>query len=337
MKKLRMAILLLILMGLAVAASPVHAAMSNPDSTPTCEISVWRNNLETGDFTVLIYANIPYASPPTTPVTEAFVWRLIDTDGVTELGSTVGYVYKNNGYGYNVYTMYFSAAEVTALGITWGTGYTVRLSGNPAAFAAPPEYNYTIGAGDYSSMVDADDVEAEMTTFILNLAGDLDSKWGLGASDSLLTDTEVGRVLSIYGETFFRGAIYGIQAMVPRVFSAVVRNIDVDDRAWTDNYSGNLTGQWGGTWINTAQAAGKALFGTSYDLLSVILMLGLSAGLLIANMSLTGDHWNGLIDVACFAVIGARLAMYDFFFLLLVAAVCWFYISAKIWLHFVPS
>jgi len=83
--------------------------------------------------------------------------------------------------------------------------------------------------------------------------------------------------------------------------------------------------------VDTAQAAGRALFGTDYDLLSIIILLGLSAGLLFANVQLTGDAWNGLIDVAAFGVIGARLAMYDLAFLILVAAMCWIYISAKIW------
>ena len=46
---------------------------------------------------------------------------------------------------------------------------------------------------------------------------------------------------------------------------------------------------------------------------------------------ITGDHWNGLVDVAVIGVIGARLGLYDFGFLLLAAAMCWLYISAKVW------
>ena len=57
----------------------------------------------------------------------------------------------------------------------------------------------------------------------------------------------------------------------------------------------------------------------------------MSVGLLIGNISLTGDHWNGLVDVAVIGVIGARLGMYDFAFLMLVAALCWIYIGTKVW------
>ncbi len=111
----------------------------------------------------------------------------------------------------------------------------------------------------------------------------------------------------------------------------VIRTIDVPERTWDPEYSENVTSQWEGTWIETAQEGGKALFGTTYDLLSIIMLLGMCGGLLIGNIMLTGDHWNGLIDIVAFGVIGARLGMYDLAFLILIAALCWIYISAKIW------
>jgi len=338
MKKLRAIALVLLLLVFVMCAMPVYADTPDPDSTPAIEsFNVYRNLLETGDWLLIIYANIPYTALPDTPVTQTFLWRLIDVDGVTELGDTVGSAFHDDGYGYNVYSMYWSAAEITALGMVWGTSYTVRLSGNPAVFDTPPTYNYTIAAGDYSPLTVTADVQGELAARILTIAADLDNKWGVPVAPSLLEEAEAGTVLSIYGEAFFRGAIFGVQALAPAIFSVIIRNLDVVDRTWTDNYSVNLTAQWGGTWIDTAQAAGMALFGTDYDLLSIIMLLAMSVGLLIANISLTGDHWNGMTDVAIFMVIGARLAMFDFAFLLLIAALCWIYISAKIWLGLVPG
>lgn len=315
-----------------MVAMPAYAQMSDPDDTPSMEqIDVYRNMRETGDWLFLYYVNIPYSTTPDEPVTETFIWRLIDTDGTTELGSTVGFAYDHGGYGYNVYSMYFSAADATALGLVWGTSYTLRLSGNPAHFTTPPEYNYTVDAGDYTSFVTQDDVQTALAANILGLAADLNVNWGLGATDSLLTELETGQALSIYGETVFRGCIYGVQALAPAIFSVVIRTIDPADRTWGTGYTDNVTTQWSGTWVDTAREGGKALTGTSYDLISVIIFLILSAGLLVGNVMLTGNHWNGMIDVAAWGVVAARWGMYDFLILLLIAALCIIYISSKIW------
>ena len=332
MKRLRSGILLALLAAILLSAMPVYADTPDPDSNPKLEdTNIYRNLLEPGDMLAIIYANIPYATIPDLPVTQTFIWRLISTDNVTEFGSTVGYAYNDDGYGYNVYSMYFTAAEFTALGIVWGTSYNIRLSGNPAAFDTPPVYNYPINASDYSSLTVTADVQAELAARILTIAADLYNKWGLASIYSLLTQNETATVLSIYGEAFFRGAIHGLQAMAPTVFSVVIRAIDIDPREWSDNYTANLTSQYTGTWVDTAQAAGKTLFGTDYDLLSMIMLLVMAGGLLIGNIMLTGDHWNGLVDVALLGVIGARLGMFDLALLILAAAICWIYIGAKIW------
>lgn len=317
-------------------ATPCYADTDDPSSTPTVvQFNMYQNLIEDGDMLLLIYADIPYSPIPDTPVTETFIWRMFDTDNVTELGDTVGFAYnvgahQDDGYGFNVYSMYWSEAVVTA-NLTWGTVYPVRLSGNPAVFDTPPEYNYIISTSDYSSETTQAAAQLELAERVLTLAADLDIKWGLSSIYSLLEEEEAGAILSIFGQAFFRGAIYGLQAMAPVAFPVEIRVLDVEARTWDPEYSENVTGQWGGTWIDTSQAAGKALFGTDYDLLSIIMLLGMSIGLLILNLQLTGDHWNGLVDVAVIMVIGARLGMYDLAFLILVAAICWMYIGTKVW------
>ena len=339
MKLKRVIVLLLILTLFLVSATPVYADTSDPDSPPTVEsLDVYRNLIEEGDWLLLIYANIPYSTLPDTPVTQTFIWRLMAADGVTELGSTVGYSYHDDGYGYNVFSMYWTASEVTANGMVWATPYIVKLSGNPAVFDIPKTYNYNLGAGDYTILTATADVQAELAVKILTIGAELNTAWGfIGTDFNLLNETDTGTVLSLYGEAFFRGAILGLQAMAPAIFSVIIRNLDVVDRIWTDNYSVNLTTQWSGTWIETSTEAGKALFGTTYDMLSIIMLLAMCVGLLIGNIMISGDHWNGLTDVALLAIIGARLSMYDFAFLLLMMALVWIYISAKIWNTLVPS
>ncbi len=331
-------LVLLVLTALLTITAPVYADTPDPDGTPSIEsLTNYRNLLETGDWLAIIYANIPYATAPDQPVTQTFIWSFKDSDNVTELGSTVGYAYnvgthQEDGFGYNVWSMYWSADNVTNLGMLWGSeNYTAGVAGNPAVFDTPPIYNFAINAASYSALTATADVQAELAARILTIAADLDNKWGLTAIYSLLTQNETATVLSLYGEAFFRGAIYGLQAMAPTIFSVVIRVIDIPTREWDDEYAENTTGQWAGTWVQTSKEAGKALFGTDYDLLSVIIVLVLGVGLLIGNIQLTGSHWNGLVDVAVWGVIAARLGMYDLGFLMLIGFVCWFYIGLKIW------
>ena len=318
------------IMGLVIIpATPVFADTALPDNTPTVEaFNAYRNLLETGDMLIIIYANIPYASLPDDPVTQTFIWRLIDTDNVTQIGDpTVGYAYNDDGYGYNVFSLYFSAADAP----TWGLAYPVRLSGNPSKFDDPPEYNYQIGSSDYSVLTASADVKAELANRILNLATDLNTKWGLLTDYFLTVETEAGTRLSAYGEAFFRGAIYGLQGLAPRAFSYVIEDIEVTARTWTEEYSGNLTDQWSGNWTGTAKAAGTALFGTGYDLLSIIMVLFMCFGVVLSNIILKGSAWAGMVDASVIAILTARLGMYPLGFLGLIAALCVIYGAMKLW------
>lgn len=324
--------LVVALLLLVVIASPVYADTPLPSSTPqVIKTNVYRNLIEEGDRLFLIYANIPYDAFPEDPVTETFIWRLFDTDGVTELGSTVGYnfLYSNNGtgYGYNVYSMYFDNAD----NITWELQYPLRLSGNPNKFDTPPNYNYTISVADYSLLSDKEDEQAELASIVLWLANDLDNKWSMPATYSLISQIEAAAVLSIYGEAFFRGAIFGIQAMAPTIFSFVIRDIEYEEREWDLEYSGSLESQYEGTWIDTAREAGKSLFNTDFDLLSIIILLGTGVGVVVGNIILTGDHWNALVDAAVVLILGGSVGMYGFGFLGLVAAISLIIVAFTIW------
>jgi len=338
MKRLIVGILLALLLGFLLSPVLVYADTPDPDPNPTIEdTNIYRNLLETGDMLFIIYVNIPYTSVPNTTVTQAFIWRLIDTDNITVLGSTTGFAYNDDGYGYNVYSFYFSASEVITLGMVWGDIFTIRLSGNPVAFDTPPIYNFYVNVANYSTETVTAEVQAELADRIIFIAADLYNKWGLLPVESLLTQNETATVLSVFGEAFFRGAVHGLQAMAPGAFSVMIRVLDVEDRDWDPEYSENVTAQWAGTWIETAQEGGRALFGTDYDLLSIIMLSAMSVALLIGNIMLTGDHWNGLVDVTVLCVIGARLAMYDLAFLMLVAAVCWIYIGMKVWFGLIKT
>jgi hypothetical protein len=341
MKKRIAVILGLVILATLLIATPAYADTPDPDSTPTVEAGrkhVYRNLLETGDYLYIYEANIPYAALPATPVNQTFIWRLVALDGVTVLGQTVGYAYNDDGYGYNVYSMYFSAADATAAGMVWGTAYILRLSGNPAAFLTPPVYNFNFAAGDYTTLTASADNQVALATEILTLAADLNIRWGLATDYFLNLETETGTALSLYGENVFRGAIYGCQALAPQAFRAVVADINAPDRAWNTTYITSLETQNAGTWVETARNASIALFGTvNYDLGGIIALLIICVVLIIGVSSVSNDHWTGLIDAAIVLIVAARMGVYGLGFLGLLAALSIFWIGAKIYRNLIPT
>lgn len=319
--------LLLAIVALVSFALPVFADQADPDSTPSVDsINIYRNLLETDDRFIVIYSNIPYATTPDATVSQAFTWQLIDTDGVTVLGQTTGYAYNDNGYGYNVFGFYFSAADA----LVWNQLYTIKLLGNPAIFDTPSEYNYPVALADYTTLTDSTENKQALALQLLTMAADLDIAWGLSSSASLLYESESGTVLSIYGEAFYRGAIYGVQALAPEAFRLVVMDIDADDRTWTSGFSDNLTTQFAGTWIEAAKTGGGTIFGLGYDLTSIIIVFGLCVGVLILNLWLSRDNWNAAVDIAVILVVAPMIDMIPLSFTALICALFVIYEGTKI-------
>ena len=325
--------LLLALTAIMLTASPV-LAISNPDSTPVVEdVFIYRNLLETGDWLIVVYENTPYASVPTDfTYPQAFIWRLIDTDGTTELAQALGYTYNDDGYGWNVIGFYLNASNVTALGLSWGDALSLRLSGTPAAFASPPTYTYNIPSSAYTSLTTAADNRASLAAQILLIAASLDVNWGLSATTSLLADYETGSFLSIYGQAFFRGAIYGIQGLAPAAFPVVIENINTDPRLFSDNYSAALAAQLAGQSLGNAFAAGEDFLDVDYNLLGLIILMAICFGLIIANWMIGGGNlWKGLVDSGAALVILPFMGVIGLGVTGLIAAVCWIYNSLKWW------
>jgi hypothetical protein len=319
------------LLAFVFMAIPVHAT-ANPDSTPTIDRArVYHNLLETNDFLLIFEANIPYAVLPATSEPNTFIWRMVGLDGVTELGSTTGYAYNTDGYRYNVYSMYFSASTVATKGIVWGTDYIIRLVGNPTVFVTVPIYNFAINPGDYTTETTSDANKAALVEEIIFLASDLNNKWVLTTDYRLTLETEMGTVLSIYGEDVFRGSVYGVQALAPAAFRFIIQDISAAARSFNGSYNASLEGQYAGTWVDASRNASRDLLGTSYDLTSIVILLGACVALVLINLSVTSDHWNGIIDVCFLLVIGARMGIFSLVYLILIAALAVIFIGTKVW------
>jgi len=323
------------LTAIILMATPV-LAISNPDSTPVVEdIFVYRNLLETGDWLIIVYENTPYATEPTDyTYPQAFVWRLIDTDNTTEIAQSLGYTYHDSGYGWNVISFYLNASNVTGAGLTWQDPLKLRLSGTPAAFATPPSYTYEIPISAYSSLTVGTDVRAGLSAQVLIISSQLDVNWGLSTTTSLLADYETGTFLSIYGQAFWRGAVYGIQALAPGAFPVIIENINTDPRLFSANYSAALAAQLAGQSLGNAMSAGEDFLDVDYNLFGLLILLAIVFGLIIANWAITGGNssvWKGLVDAGGPLVIAPYMGLVGLGVTGLIAAICWIYNSLKTW------
>ena len=309
-------------------SSPAYA-IELPDDTPeVIEINAYRNILETADMLVIVYENTPYATTPNMTYSEAFIWKIYDTDGSTELGYAMTSNYHDLGYGYNVISFYFSAADA----VTWGEYYYIKLKGLAAAFASPPTYTFQMAAGDYSSLTDTDEVREAIALRIMRLALDLNNKWDLDSADRLTADYEIGTRLSIEGQAFFRQSIYGSQAMAPTIFPMYYSDVTDEDRTWTDAYVSELEGQYTGTDVGAAITEGMALTDTDYNLLGLMIVLAIVILLIFGHWYLgSGNRWTGFIESAPVLVISGRMALLGLGELGLVVALCWLYFSGRLW------
>jgi hypothetical protein len=329
-KTLRILAVILVLAVFILSAVPASALAAYPDSVPTVErVKIFRNLLTTGDFYIIFEANIPYAVPPATTEPNTYIWRLIAVDGVTVLGSTTGFAYHDSGYNYNVYSMYFSTATAPA----WGAIYKLRLSGNPTQFTTPLSYNYDLNASDYTTLVTTAENKAALANEVIYLAGELNTRWNMTLpADRLTTELEDRTVLSLsVGELVFRGITNGIQAMAPAAFAYSIVSVNSTDRTWNVTLNGALEGQWAGTWVETARNSSIDFFDLGYDLLGLFILLILCVILLVANLSVTGDPWNALVDVAFLLVIATRLGAFGVAYIALIAALCVIFIGTRIW------
>jgi hypothetical protein len=332
-KVLRIATIAMVIsiMATLLLVAPVSAT-ALPDSTPTVQgFWVFRNLLETNDWLILIYFNIPYSTPPSEPIWQTFMWRMLTTDNTTELGVDLPTAYNNNGYGYNLSSIYFNAANVTALGLVWNTAYPLRLSCNPASFTAPTTYNFTLDTSDYTTENVTANVQEELAATIITLGAELDIRWGLSAVYSLLSETATGTILSIYGESFFRAAIYGLQGLCPRVFAYIVEDIDLTARTFGDTYINILDVQYQGSWAQVAKDAGAALFGTDFDLTAIIVSLGFIFIIGGCTIVVSGDAWHGIPDARTGLIAMTRLGFFGLAMLGLIAAMFAIYGLSRLW------
>jgi len=281
---------------------PVKAlAILAPDSTPSISnLHVNQHLLATGD--VLIYGDydLPYGTPPDVFANQSFIFQLIAADNVTELGAVTPFVYFDNGYNEGFFSMYF--ASRTTANITWEQSYTIRIAQNPAHFTSPVDIDYELPTNSYTSVNTTAANQLELAINVLSAATRLEQYY---PTYSLVDTAAAGTVLySPDGETYFRGAINGIQAMAPSLFMVQVLEYDYTYRTWTTDYSDNLTDRFETTWVGASANATATQFGLTNQTAMGILPLGLC----LVSIVLSNMKWRrsepGLVGASIILIMG---------------------------------
>ena len=112
----------------AMSALPAFAQIHEPDvAFEIIQVEAYESVLEEDDQLYIFTHNSDYLVTPTQPISEAFLFRLMN--GPVELGSVAPFPYQDNGYDRGIATLYFDAASAPA----WNPAvpYTVEFIGNP--------------------------------------------------------------------------------------------------------------------------------------------------------------------------------------------------------------
>jgi hypothetical protein len=309
MKVIRIfAVTAILIISLLAFALPVHAVvMSDPDTAPSITIQtihVNRYTAASGDIVITGLYDIPYTTLPTTidpnwTADKAFIFRLIATDNVTELGSVTPYAYYVSGYRQGVFSFYFPAATAPA----WGQAYIIRISENPALFATPQSWDTTIPTSAYTTLTTQADNQADLADRVITLAHTLDSTYTV-----TLTTSSGGRTtLSSTGERYFSGAIYGLQAMAPTLYFLQDSPVDYTANTWTTTQFDIYAARFNGTWVGTAENVTAAALGLPVQVTMSIPILLLILGFAIGTSLLVHKLEFGWLIASVLLLMGALL------------------------------
>lgn len=270
-------IMVLLLIGLL--CQPVWADPAAPANLQLESAKAFCNVVEDGDFAFIFHYNIHYAEEdqPDYPANKLFTFRLLDTNGIDYLASIVPYIYYNSGYDQGCAAFYFTADEVEEKEMVWESAYIVRISGNPEYFSSPPLTSRTLVTSDYSQVETQEENQTLLGNYVLDVAAQLEVNWAA----QLLYPATLGVVLYSTGETYFRGAIPGLQAMAPQIFAIQTSAPEYKAPAWEEAQGQAYEKRFEDTWVGEALAALGDLFHVKWNVMTTMMVLGEIIGIAV--------------------------------------------------------
>ena len=284
-KKLLSILILICLCFIVVFPLTALAAIPSPSAgSPVIHpsVNVYHHVLETDDQLFIISFTCDYGVNPTEGnLTDLFLVRLLTNAGV-EIRAIQPFSYFDDGYNYGVASIYFTAAEVTALGMTWNPAlpYIMKFEGNPSlVWAASPPPNTQISPFTYSSATTTTETSEEIRLRVIALATSCEAFWG-ATTDMITYVASVPKLVydaTYNGDAYFTSVIANLRVIAPTLFLAVLENPEQEERGTISgtSYFPSLENRTVGTPFDMTNLA--VSLGVDRILLSSLVWLALSA------------------------------------------------------------
>lgn len=266
------------LAAILLVTAPAMAFLTNPTSMGFGDYSsnvimVFRNLIESGDCLYAFHYNLEFASDnySTETAVDTMYFELKDDAGNSK-AVWAPYVYpyfENNGYGDGVSGVYFGASDNAS---AWGSAATLTMSGWPAYYTGLTPFHYTLVPGDYITETSQEDNREALKDLVLLWCDRFDAIY-----EETGVVLKIKDLLSPYGETYFTGAIEGLEAMCPDLFDLQVyipEQMDISyNMTMADFYDTRMSGsEWEKGF--TKMGAGIGVSGTVMATLIFILLSG---------------------------------------------------------------
>jgi len=246
------------------------------------DYGVFYDVLEEGDILFVAEGLVEYAIIPTDySANESYLFEVLNTIGTEVYLST-----PLNEYNNRPISIYQSAAQVTALGLTVGTAYGLRITPNPLVMVASEGVNQItayLDVADYTDqMLGIDNgvpTANPLRNFLIDMAENIQTYDS--PTDDYLVAVQGYYYLSLTGGDIFIEGIPALTSMCPILFQAGLESIQSDKPSSYGSYGSALNpqNQWGDTVsmgltnIGVYLGVNQALAG-SVVLLFMVIMLG---------------------------------------------------------------
>lgn len=240
--------LLLALFLLIVFAIPAYAIDNTPDTLSINAIEVYDNAKEVDDWVMFVDFTVDYASSPTERINDTYIIRFTSGDGTTTYATATPYGYFDLGWARGVVGFYVSAADVTALSLTWEGTYKIYLEGNPTAdWDATPVPLTSSASFSWHASDNIADARDLITAKILYYAQTLTYDWA-DEDYVLYTPSSLGGfMLSTAGHAYFTATIPYLQDIAPDILAASQPEMEFINREYSSGWQGTIDAYIAGT------------------------------------------------------------------------------------------
>ena len=228
----RLGVILILLCSLSflfveqVSATTPPAQPDNPPGVSIITAQCFQNIYQTGDMLIIMEYNIPYATVPVNDTNDLFYIQLLDT---TNPGTPLTPTHKPLFYyNYNIAAFYFSANDVTSLGLTFGdTNYEIQIC-ETTLFTTPVTYPYPLNnSAMWHTQSDMTLSQSYVQAYIINTV--IKGTNGLQTKNNTvyLVNVSSSIVLNSDGRTLVLAAIPYLDTPIPTLFQVSNQQINV--------------------------------------------------------------------------------------------------------------